>query len=262
MDLDIAGKTALVAGGSAGLGGASALALAREGARLIVSARGEARLRAAAEAIRAETGAEVECVVADHGTEAGRAALAAACPAPDILVITFSPPPMTSDYRQVTAEEWRAVLDTMVIGSIELMRHYGEGMAERGFGRIVNISTIAAKYPLALRMLSGASRAAIANYAAGLAKHLARRNVAINAILPGIFTTPGLEQSFVDAAARSGNSPDAEAEAFLRRFNIPARTYGEPQDVGAICALLCSRYAGYIVGQSLSVDGGLGDAIF
>lgn len=262
MDLGIAGKTALVAGGSAGLGGASALALAREGVRLIMSARGEERLRDHAATIRAETGANVDYVVADHGTAEGRATLTARCPAPDILIITFSPPPITSDYRTVSTDEWRHVLDTMVIGSIELMRHYAEGMAERGFGRIVNISTIAAKYPLALRMLSGASRAAVANYTVGLAKLVARHNVAINSILPGIFKTPGLEQSFAETAIRNGSNAEAEAEAFLRRFSIPARAYGEPADVGALCAMLCSQHANYVVGQSLLVDGGLGDAIF
>lgn len=262
MDLGISGRTALVAGGSAGLGGAAARALAGEGARLFVSARGAERLEAAAEAIRADTGAEVTAIVADHGTEAGRARLFEACPAPDILVISFSPPPLTGDYRGVTPEQWRAVFEQMVIGSTELMRHYSEGMAARGFGRIVNLSTVAAKFPLAARMLSGASRAAVANYAAGLARLLARSNVTINAILPGIFETPGLAQTFVDAAAANGTAEAEEREKFLRRLNIPARRYGQPDEAGKLCAMLCSAHAGYVTGQSLTVDGGLGGGLF
>nr|WP_245405678.1 SDR family oxidoreductase [Sphingobium sp. Sx8-8] len=260
--MGIVGKTALVAGGSAGLGGASARALAREGVDLFVSARGGDRLEAAAAAIRAETGSKVTAIVADHGSKEGRQRLFDACPAPDILVITFSPPPLTDDYRKVTADQWRAVFDMAVVGSTELMRHYLQGMADRGFGRIVNISTIAAKYPLAARMLSGASRAAVGNYATGLSKLLARHNVAVNSLLPGIFETPGLTGTFTDAASANGTSEAEEREKFLRRFNIPARRYGDPDEIGALCAMLCSRHAGYVVGQSLGVDGGLGGALF
>lgn len=262
MDLGISGKTALVAGGSAGLGRAAATALAREGVRLFVTARGAERLNDAANAIRDETGASVTSLVADHGSEAGRAALFEACPEPDILVITYSPPPLVNDYRALTAAKWRETFEMTVIGSIELMRHYSAGMVDRRFGRIVNISTIAAKHPLAPRMLSGTSRAAVANYAAGLSRAVARHNVAINSLLPGIFETPGLQQTFIDAAAANGTGEDEERERFLRRFNIPAQRYGDPDEVGAICAMLCSRHAGYVVGQSLAVDGGVGGGLF
>lgn len=262
MDLGISGKTALVAGGSAGLGKASAMALAREGVRLVISARGSDRLEVAAREIREATGADVITVAADHGTADGLARLVAACPAPDLLVITYSPPPLTPDYRNVTADDWRSVFEMAVIGSTELIRHYSQGMVDRGFGRIVNISTIAAKYPLAARMLSGSTRAAVANYSAGLSRQMARHNVTINNILPGIFETPGLTKTFSDAARENGTEVAAERTNFLRRFNIPARRYGQPDEVGAICAMLCSSYAGYIVGQSIGVDGGLGGAIF
>lgn len=262
MDLGISGKTALVAGGSAGLGKASAMALAREGVRLFVSARGEQRLLATAQDIRDATGAAVTAVVANHGTEAGRRALADACPAPDILVITFSPPPFTDDYRHISIGEWQESIDTTLIGSIELMRHFSQGMVERGFGRIVNIGTIAAKYPIAQRILSGSTRAAVTNYAVGLAKVVARHDVVINSIMPGIFQTPGLDESFVRLAEKNGTTAEAEADRFLRRLSIPARTYGDPDDLGALCAMLCSRHARYVVGQSLAVDGGLGSGLF
>ncbi|HUF99894.1 MAG TPA: SDR family oxidoreductase [Ilumatobacter sp.] len=262
MDLGIAGKIALVAGGSAGLGGASALALAQEGADLYISARGSERLEAAAADIRLATGATVTPIVSDHGTEQGRQQLYSVCPAPDIVVITFSPPPLTDDFRAVVPDQWRTVLESMVVGSIELMRHYSQGMADRGSGRIVNIGTIAAKYPMASRALSGASRAAVTNYAVGLSKVVARHGVVVNSLLPGIFETPGLTTTFVDAAAANGTTEYEERQRFLGRFNIPARRYGSPEELGAWCAMLCSRQASYLTGQSVGVDGGLGGGLF
>jgi 3-oxoacyl-[acyl-carrier protein] reductase len=262
MDLGIAGKTALLAGASAGLGKSSALALAAEGARLFISARGEERLLATAQEIRDTTGAAVVPITADHGTAAGREQLQVLCPQPDILVITCSPPPFTQNYRELTADQWRASFETSAIGSIELMRHYTQGMVERRFGRIVNISTMSAKFPLALRMLSGGTRAAVANYSAGLAKVVAKDNVIINSILPGMFRTPGMEAGFAEAAAKNGTTSQEEVESFVRRFKIPARTYGDPDDLGALCAMLCSCYVRFVVGQSLVVDGGAGGGLF
>ena len=129
---------------------------------------GEARLRGAARELQNLTGAHVTAITADHGSEEGRRRLFSDCPEPDIVVITFAPPGLTDDYRKIAIAEWREILDAVVVGSIELMRHYSDGMAKRRYGRIVNIATIAAKYPLAARTLSGTSRAAVANYAAGL----------------------------------------------------------------------------------------------
>jgi len=262
MDLGIRGRTALVAGASAGLGKCAAMALAQEGGRIVISARGEERLLATAQEIRDATGAEVTAIVANHATDAGRQALQAACPSPDFLIFTFSPPPMEPDYRRIDAGQWRQAFEEITIGSIELMRHYAEAMSERGFGRIINLSTIAAKYPLAIRTLSGATRAAVGNYAVSLARVVAKNNVAINAILPGMFETPGLAKGFAESAARRGTTPEQEREAFLKPLNIPRRTLGEAEDVGALCAFLCSRFGSYIVGQSILVDGGLGAAIF
>ncbi len=262
MDLGIRGKRALVAGGSAGLGGAAAWSLAREGARLTISARGAERLEATASAIRAETGAEVDIVVADHGTEGGRAALQEACPAPDILVISVSPPPSKDDYKTITVAEWQDSIDATMIGPIELMRIFSPGMAERGYGRIVNIGTVAAKYPAAQRMLSGPTRSAVANYANALSKRLARHDVAVNCLLPGLFTTPGLEGSLARQAAENGTTVEEQRAKMLGRWRIPARRLGEPDEFGEICAMFCSRQMGFTIGQSLVVDGGLGSSVF
>src|ERR1044072_1093265 len=161
MDLGIRGRKAIVNGGSAGMGKAAALALAREGVDLVISAREPTRLRATAEEIGTATGVSVVPVVADHSQAEGRERILAACPAPDILVATCSPPPMTEDYRSIEAAQWQGSLDNGLLSPVHFMTAVIDGMVERSWGRIVNISTVAAKYPLELRILSGAPRAAL-----------------------------------------------------------------------------------------------------
>ena len=131
MDLRIGKRRAIVAGASAGLGFSSAMALAREGVELFISARGADRLRAAADEIMRETDAKVSAVVADHSTRQGREALLKACPDPDILVITCSAPKMTDDYREIVEEDWHGTVASTLVGPIELMRASIEGMVAR-----------------------------------------------------------------------------------------------------------------------------------
>src|SRR3984885_11703423 len=183
MDLGIRGRKAIINGGSAGMGRAAAFALAREGVDLVLSARGEARLRATAEEIAAATGVAVVPVVADHSQSEGLARILAPCPAPDILVGTCSPPPMTEDYRLIDAAQWRVSLDTGLLSPVHFMNAVLEGMVKRGWGRIVNIATIAAKFPLELRILSGAPRAALINYAGSVALRGAQHGVTINKVV-------------------------------------------------------------------------------
>jgi 3-oxoacyl-[acyl-carrier protein] reductase len=262
MDLGIRGRKAICAGASAGMGRASALALAREGVEVFLSARGQSRLEAAAAAITAETGTRVTPVVADHSTEAGRAAVLAACPDPDIMVITCSPPEVTAGYRDITPEDWRASFETTCLGPIELMRATAEGMAERGFGRIVNIATGAAKAPAMIRMLSGPTRSALVNYTVALSKLMAPRNVIINNLLPGMFHTDTIRERFGARARAAGTSYEIETQKFVEEWRIPAGRFGDPEELGAFCALLCSRFAGFTVGQSLVMDGGLINTLF
>jgi NAD(P)-dependent dehydrogenase (short-subunit alcohol dehydrogenase family) len=153
MDLGIKGRKAIVNGASAGMGKHAALALARAGVDLCICARGEARLMATAEELAA-LGVAVTPIVADHSTAAGRDAILAACPVPDILVGTCSPPPMTPDYRAITMEQWRSALDISLLSPVQFIHAVTDGMCQRGWGRIVNIATVAAKYPLELRALS------------------------------------------------------------------------------------------------------------
>ncbi len=262
MDLGIAGRAAICAGASQGMGKAAALALAREGVEVVISARGEARLIAAAESIARETGGRVTPVVADHSTPEGRAALRTACPSPDILVITCSPPGQTADYREIAPDDWRASLDTSFLAPVELMRLFLDGMVERRFGRIVNIATVAAKFPSVPRLLSGPSRSALHNYAVAVSKAVAKDNVIINTLLPGMFMTEALTARLAADAAAKGVSFKEERDRFVGRFRVPAGKFGDPEDVGALAAMLCSRFATYVVGQGLVVDGGLVGGLF
>ncbi len=262
MDLGIAGRVAICAGASRGMGKASALALAREGVNIVLSARGEARLRDAAESIAGATGVNVAPVVADHSTPEGRAALQAACPAPDILVITCSPPAVTPHFRDIAVADWQASLDTSFLAPVELMRLFLDGMVERRFGRIVNIATVAAKLPSVPRLLSGPSRSALHNYAVAVSKAVAKDNVIINTLLPGMFLTETLVERLTADAAAKGVTYEDERDRFVGRFRIPAGKFGDPEDVGAVTALLCSRFASYVVGQSLVLDGGLVNGLF
>lgn len=262
MELGLRGRRALLAGASAGMGKAAALALAAEGCELFVSARGEERLAATRRELAGEFGVAVTAIVADHGTAAGRALLLERCPEPDILIVTCSPPRTTASFREVEAEEWLRTLETTLVGPIELMRAVLDGMAARKFGRVVNIGTGAAKNPHELRLLSGPARAALANWSVAVSKKLARDNVTINSILPGMFDTPGSRGTIETRAAANGTTYEAEVAAFVRAFNIPAGRFGDPADVGAFVAMLCGRYGSFITGQSIVIDGGLTNSVF
>lgn len=262
MDLGIAGRRAIVNGASAGLGRASALALAREGVHLVISARGEDRLVATAEAITDETGVEVIPVAADHGSDEGRERILAACPDPDILVGTSSPPPWGFDFRDVTPDVWQQYLGEGLIGPAEFIRATVDGMAERGFGRIVNIATGAAKFPNPARILSGPPRSALTNYSVAVSKEMAARNVTLNTLLPGFHHTAAARRQFGRIAAKKGTTYEEETLVAAERYRIPAGRFGDPDDFGAVCAMLCSSRAGYVTGQSLVVDGGITVGLF
>ena len=262
MDLGIRGKRAIVNGGSAGLGRGSALALAREGVDLVISARGEERLRATCADIARETGVAVTPVAVDHSTPEGRAQILAACPNPDILVMTCSPPVVTGDYLAIEPSDWQANLAVTVISPVEFVRATIAGMVERRWGRIVNIGTVAAKFPSEARILSGGPRAALNNYLVAVAKKVARHNVVVNNMLPGMHHTAGAETGFRRAAERNGTTYQQEVTAYARKLRIPQGDFGDADDFGAFCALLCSQQAKYVVGQSIVIDGGVGNATF
>lgn len=262
MDLGIRGRKAIVNGGSAGMGRGSVLALAREGVELFVSARGEERLVRACEEIAKETGAKITPVVADHSTDAGRAKILAACPDPDILVGTCAPPPVTGDYRSITRADWQSTLDISLLSPVQFMQATIDGMVERKWGRIVNIGTGAAKFPAQIRILSGAPRAALVNYTVAVSKIVARHNVIINNILPGMHHTATIRDRYEALAAANGTTYEEEVQKFVDAWRIPADRFGDPDDVGAFVAMFCSEYANFTTGQSLVIDGGLTNATF
>lgn len=262
MDLGIRGRKAIVNGGSAGLGRGTALALAREGVEVFVSARGEERLVKTCDDIARISGAKVTPIVADHSTAEGRARILAACPSPDILVATCSPPPFIEDYTTVTEDDWRANLELTLISPVEMMRAIVPGMVDRGWGRIVNIATGAAKFPVALRILSGPPRAALVNYSVALARKVAPHNVTINCLLPIMHDTPGIRQILGGFAAKKGTTVEDEIEGMVRSLGIPAGRFGNADDFGSIAAMFCSEYSNYVTAQSLVVDGGFENSIF
>jgi len=255
MDMGIRGRRALVNGGSAGMGRSAAEMLAAEGVDLVLAARGEERLEATAEDIRQRFGVSVTAVAADHSTDEGRQRILAACPDPDIFVGTCSPPPLTPDHRAITLDQWRASLDTGLMSPVQFIEAFVPGMQRRRWGRIVNIATIATKYPLELRILSGAPRAALINYTVAVARRVAADNVTLNNVLPGMFHTAAVHDQFTETARRNGTTYDIEVAKFTELHQIQARRFGQSNEVGSLVAWLCSEYAGYMTGQSLVVDG-------
>lgn len=254
MDLGIRGRRALVNGASAGMGRAAAQMLAIEGVDLVLSARGAERLESTARELR-EYGVKVQTVAADHSTADGRERILAACPDADILVATCSPPPMTPDHRAITPEQWQASLETGLMSPVQYIEALLPGMLRRRWGRIVNIASIAVKYPLELRILSGAPRAALINYTVAVARRVAADGVTLNAVLPGMFHTAAVHDQFTATAQRNGTTYDIEVQKFAEAYQIPAKRFGDPRDVGSLVAWLCSQFAGYITGQSIVVDG-------
>ncbi|OZI33886.1 3-oxoacyl-ACP reductase [Bordetella genomosp. 10] len=250
MDLGLQGKTALVCASSKGLGRACALSLAREGVHVVMSARGAEALEQAAAAIRAETGAQVTTVTADVATAEGRARLLAACPRPDILVNNAGGP-KPGDFRDWSRDDWIAALDANMLAPIELIRATVDGMIERRFGRIVNITSAAVKMPIETLGLSNGARSGLTGFVAGLARQVVAHNVTINNLLPGPFATDRLLST---AKATAGQSAEQALEA--RRQRNPAKRFGDPAEFGDACAFLCGARAGYITGQNLVMDGG------
>jgi 3-oxoacyl-[acyl-carrier protein] reductase len=262
MDLGIKGRKAIVNGGSVGMGRSAALALAREGVEVFVSARTEDRLVQACREIAEATGASVTPVCADHSSDEGRERILAACPDPDILVGTCSPPPMTPDYRAITGEQWREAIDISLLSPIEFMRRVLDGMVERKWGRVVNIATVAAKYPGEIRALSGSTRAALANYTVAVSKVVAKHNVIINNLLPGMHHSAFVEKQFTERARAKGTTYEQEVAEFSAEWRIAAGRFGDCDDVGDFVAMFCSQQANYITGQSLVIDGGATTSIF
>src|SRR5690606_37640692 len=233
MDLGIAGRRALVCAASKGLGRACAFSLAREGVAVTIVARNEGPLEATAEEIRRSTGAAVRAVAADITTEAGRAQALEACPHPDILVNNAGGPP-PGDFRDWSRDDWIKALDANMLTPIELIKATVDGMMERRFGRIVNITSGAVKAPIDILGLSNGARAGLTGFVAGLARKTVINNVTINNLLPGPFDTDRLKATLKAAADKSGRS--LEEVTMERAAGNPAGRFGDPVEFGEACA--------------------------
>ena len=258
MDLGLQDKKALVCASSQGLGHACALALAQEGCEVFLNGRDAGKLARAAEALREATGARVHAVQADLNTEAGRRALLAACPAPDILVNNNAGPPpgQLSDWDH---NAWMGALESNLLAAALLMREVIPGMRERRFGRIVNITSAMVKTPHAAMGLSTAARAGLTALSKALAREAIIDNVTINNLLPERFDTP--RQEFM-AQRMMKESGIGHAQARQRIADtLPARRMGDPREFGAACAFLCASTSGFMTGQNLQLDGGAYSAL-
>ncbi len=253
MDLGLDGRNAVVCASSQGLGRACAMELARAGCRVVINGRDAAVVEKTAADMRNETGADVLAVVADISTRAGQDALLSAVPHVDILINNNGGPPFR-DFREIDRDAMQAGLVANMVSPIEMVQRVIDGMVERRFGRIVNITSASVKMPLAGLDLSSGARAGLTGFLAGVARSVAHANVTINFLLPGAFDTRRLKSGQDAAAQRQG--VDVETIRERARAAIPAKRFGDPSEFGAACAFLCSAQAGYITGQSVLIDGG------
>ena len=259
MDLGISGKSAIVCASSKGLGLGCARALAAEGVDLVMNARGHKALEAEAEQITADYGVKVVTVAADITTSAGRDAVLVAAGTVDILVNNAGGPPpgMWSDWSR---DDFIKALDGNMLTAIALMQAVLPAMMDQGWGRVVNITSQSVKSPIAALGLSNAARAGLTGFVAGTSRQVAPQGVTINNLLPGIHATARADA--LDGAVVEAEGISLAEARTMRQATIPARRYGTIAEFGATCAYLCSRQAGFIVGQNILVDGGSVNSTF
>lgn len=257
MDLGIRGRVAVVCGSSQGLGRAVAEALAEEGARVVVNSRSPEKLAATRKAIADATGAEVEAVAANLTDPQAVTALIEGAEKAfgqvDILVTNTGGPP-SGPFESHTAEVWREAIERNFESVVNLVRATLPGMKERGWGRILNVTSISVKQPVAGLILSNSIRAGVTGFARTIANEAAPFGVTVNNILPGFTRTERLVDLAEAISKREGgNVEDAYAGW---ESEIPMGRVGEPHEFAALAAFLCSEKASYITGQSVAVDGG------
>jgi 3-oxoacyl-[acyl-carrier protein] reductase len=253
MDLGLTGKRALVCASSKGLGRGCAEALAQAGVNLVINGRTAETVHETAAILRDTYGVTVDAVVADVATPDGRAALLAVAGDVDILVTNAGGPPpgLWSDWDR---DDFIAALDANMLAPIALMKALLPAMIDRGWGRVVNITSGSVKAPIAVLGLSNAARAGLTGYVAGTARQVAASGVTINNMLPGIHATDRAVS--LDQGVMAAQGIDMDAAMAQRRATIPAQRYGTAAEFGATCAFLCSQHAGFIVGQNIVLDGG------
>ena len=253
MDLGIKGKKAIVCASSRGLGKGSALALAEAGCELVVNGRDAKVLAATAKEIRDRFGVKVSEVPGDVSEPSVQAEMLAACPSPDILVNNNGGPPRR-EFRDLKRQQILDGVTQNMVTPIELIQAVIDGMAARGFGRIVNITSLSVYVPIPGLDVSSGARAGLTSFLAGVARTVADRNVTINNLLPGKLDTDRLKATF-----KAGDEAALRAKLIA---DIPAKRLGTAEEFGQICAFLCSVHTGYLTGQNIPVDGGLYTSAF
>lgn len=257
MDLGLGGRVALVAASSRGLGRAVAAELAAEGAHLVLCARGETDLEETAAAIRHDSGVEVHAVPVDLSDLDAVAGLADAAlerfGQVDILVNNAGGP-AAGPFEAHDRDAWRAAIRVNLESALELTRALLPGMKERGWGRIVNITSVAVKEPVDGLILSNSVRAAVTGFARTLANEVAPYGVTVNNALPGYTRTDRLEELAGALAAQRNVDRSVIEDGW--RAAIPMGRLGEPEEFAALVAFLASERASYITGRSITVDGG------
>jgi 3-oxoacyl-[acyl-carrier protein] reductase len=254
VDLGLTGKIALVAASSKGLGKASALALAREGARVTICARNSAELEAAADEIRAETGAPVLAVPADLSTSSGIKGVVVATNdrfgGVDILVNNSGGPPI-GRFADLTDDDWQQAFEIVTLNFVRFVREVLPHMRQQKWGRVVGIQSTSVKQPVANIDLSNGTRPGVAGLMKAIMPELARDGITINLVLPGSFRTDRI-------LGGRGREPAEAIEARLAAAAaaIPIGRLGEPMELGSLVAFLASEQASYITGAVYQVDGG------
>ncbi|MEZ5246909.1 MAG: SDR family oxidoreductase [Acidimicrobiales bacterium] len=259
MDLGIAGRRAVLLGSSRGLGRACAESIAREGVHVVVNGRNAADVDTAVAELRAAYDVDVTGVVGDSSTAEVHDALLAVCAEPDIVLLNGEGPPPTP-FSRLTDEQLGGAFRQAVVGPVALLQRVVPGMVERGFGRVVAVSSAMVKTPKPLMSLSHGTRLGLAGILKGLSKEVVAHNVTVNQLLPERFDT-GRQQQMAELvmALRGISFDEARAEQIA---SIKAGRLGRPSEFGDAFAFLCSAQAGYLSGQSLQLDGGSYDGLF
>jgi 3-oxoacyl-[acyl-carrier protein] reductase len=257
VELGLGNKVALVAAASRGLGRATAMELAREGASLVICARGAEPLERTREAIASGTGVPVRAIAADLSRRAAVDRVASealeAFGRVDVLVTNAGGPP-AGPFETFAWDAWERAVDLTLRSAVELTRAVLPGMRQRRWGRIINITSIAVKQPVDNLVLSNSVRSAVTGFARTLANEVATDGITVNNILPGYTRTERVEELAQANAAKEGITPRDVLARFERE--IPMRRLGEPEEFAALAAFLASERASYITGQSIVVDGG------
>jgi 3-oxoacyl-[acyl-carrier protein] reductase len=255
-------RTAIVGGGATGIGRAAAECLARAGHRVVLTGRRAGALAAAAAGLRERTGARVEYLVGDvAAAESADLILGEATErfgAPDVLVLNAGGPP-PGRILDVGDDQWRDAFELLVLGPLRLVRRALPGMAERGFGRVVVVTSTAVRQPQPDLAASVVLRAAMTSAAKLLAREYADRGVTVNCVAPGPTATDRRHQILSARADRLGSTVAAQDAADAA--TVPAGRAADPAEVGAAITFLASAAASYVNGTVLTVDGGRTETI-